>query len=257
MNHTLSKETEIAKLLILLRKETQKSVEKATGIKTTNLSAWLRGKPQSISLARVSLLLNHLGVSQMKLSKDRLHDWQVPVEDPEALPRLLNLLGERDFSRATLYTAVMTEFCELESHVLIIDSFAPSPILRIKEDTTTYNGHFVSELNPGQKITALVDLDSIPSGTTHEFRLNLIKLAAVIDSSCTPAFTNLKKLEPENISLAPKPIAIDAFAELSKLLFKDEKNILANSVLRHIKSGLPIEVLVLAISSMNFDEPEL
>lgn len=33
MNHTLSKETEIAKLLILLRKETQKSVEKPQVLK--------------------------------------------------------------------------------------------------------------------------------------------------------------------------------------------------------------------------------
>lgn len=252
MDHPISKEAEIAKLLILLRKETQKSIENATGIRTTNLSAWLRGKPQSISLARVSLLLNHLGVSQMKLSKDRLHDWQVPIEDPEVLPRLLDLLGERDFSRATLYTALLRAWHDMDTHVLVIDSFGPTAVIRIKEDQTTYNGFFVDQLSASQNITVRNDLDTIPGDTALEFKVNLEKLADVFEYSSTPEFKKLRQAAKEKKPAEPRVIPADGFDGLSAWLTQKDKLTLARPLLRHLSSGVSVEEIAQAIDKLDW-----
>lgn len=65
-----------ATALIRLRGETLGRIAEATGIRTANLSVWLRGKEQVISAKRLVGLLHHLGVEGGRLRTDLLHQWQ-------------------------------------------------------------------------------------------------------------------------------------------------------------------------------------
>lgn len=65
-----------AAALIRLRGETLGRIAEATGIRTANLSVWLRGKEQVISAKRVVGLLHHLGMEGGRLRSDVLHQWQ-------------------------------------------------------------------------------------------------------------------------------------------------------------------------------------
>lgn len=247
MDTPLPLEVEVAKCLISLRQETQKAIEEATGIRTTNLSSWLRGKPQSISLPRVSLLLNHLGVFHMKLRKDRLHDWVVPVDEPEVLPRLLDLLGESDLSKATIYSAMMREVDAMESHVLVIDSFVSSPVIRIQECTTIYNGYFVNDLQAGRKLTILNDLWAIPGDTVAKYRRNLEKSLEVIEQYTTSEFEQQDRLAYEKSVRAATINPMDAFVALSRTLTMKDKNAVAEALLQQIHAGASISELIEAI----------
>ncbi|MFZ2289749.1 MAG: hypothetical protein WAV92_08785 [Halopseudomonas yangmingensis] len=64
-----------AAALIRLRGETLGRIAEATGIRTANLSVWLRGKQQVISAKRLIGLLHHLGVEGGRLRTDVLHPW--------------------------------------------------------------------------------------------------------------------------------------------------------------------------------------
>ncbi|TCW27472.1 hypothetical protein [Gulbenkiania mobilis] len=66
----------LAAALIRLRGETLGRIAEATGIRTANLSVWLRGKEQVISAKRLVGLLHHLGVEGGRLRTDVLHQWQ-------------------------------------------------------------------------------------------------------------------------------------------------------------------------------------
>lgn len=66
----------LAAALIRLRGETLGQIAEATGIRTANLSVWLRGKEQVISAKRLVGLLHHLGVEGGRLRTDVLHQWQ-------------------------------------------------------------------------------------------------------------------------------------------------------------------------------------
>lgn len=65
----------LAGALLRLRGLTLAAVFDATGIRAANLSAWLKGKPQVISAARVTALLYHLGVQGGQLRSDMVHSW--------------------------------------------------------------------------------------------------------------------------------------------------------------------------------------
>ena len=65
----------LAAALIRLRGETLGQIAEATGIRTANLSVWLRGKEQVISAKRLVGLLHHLGVEGGRLRTDVLHPW--------------------------------------------------------------------------------------------------------------------------------------------------------------------------------------
>lgn len=65
----------VAGALLRLRGLTLTAVSEATGIRTANLSAWLKGKPQVISSARVTALLYHLGLQGGQLRSDVVHTW--------------------------------------------------------------------------------------------------------------------------------------------------------------------------------------
>ncbi len=65
----------LAGSLLRLRGLTLAAVFDATGIRAANLSAWLKGKPQVISTARVTALLYHLGVQGGQLRSDMVHTW--------------------------------------------------------------------------------------------------------------------------------------------------------------------------------------
>lgn len=65
----------IATTLINLRSETLASISKATGIRTANLSVWLRGREQVISQRRVVELMHHLGIKGFELRTDMIHQW--------------------------------------------------------------------------------------------------------------------------------------------------------------------------------------
>lgn len=65
-----------ATALIRLRGETLGRIAEATGIRTANLSVWLRGKEQVISVKRLVGLLHHLGMEGGCLRTDVLHQWQ-------------------------------------------------------------------------------------------------------------------------------------------------------------------------------------
>ena len=66
----------LAAALIRLRGETLGRIAEATGIRTANISVWLRGKEQVISAKRLVGLLHHLGVEGGRLRTDVLHQWQ-------------------------------------------------------------------------------------------------------------------------------------------------------------------------------------
>ena len=66
----------LAASLIRLRGETLGRIAEATGIRTANLSVWLRGKEQVISAKRLVGLLHHLGMEGGRLRADVLHQWQ-------------------------------------------------------------------------------------------------------------------------------------------------------------------------------------
>lgn len=66
----------LAAALIRLRGETLGRIAGATGIRTANLSVWLRGKEQVISAKRLVGLLHHLGMEGGCLRTDVLHQWQ-------------------------------------------------------------------------------------------------------------------------------------------------------------------------------------
>ena len=66
----------LAAALIRLRGETLGQIAEATGIRTANLSVWLRGKEQVISAKRLVGLLHHLGMEGGRLRTDVLHQWQ-------------------------------------------------------------------------------------------------------------------------------------------------------------------------------------
>lgn len=65
----------LASALVCLRGETLVSLGGATGIKSANLSVWLRGKPQVIAERRVLAVLHHLGVRGTELRTDLIHHW--------------------------------------------------------------------------------------------------------------------------------------------------------------------------------------
>jgi len=65
----------LAGALLRLRGQTLAAVYHATGIRPANMSAWLKGKPQIISSARVTALMYHLGVQGGQLRTDIVHCW--------------------------------------------------------------------------------------------------------------------------------------------------------------------------------------
>ena len=79
----------LAAALIRLRGETLGRIAEATGIRTANLSVWLRGKEQVISAKRLVGLLHHLGVEGGRLRTDVLH----PRHDRGALDDSKLVLG--------------------------------------------------------------------------------------------------------------------------------------------------------------------
>ena len=62
--------------LIRLRGDTLGRIAEATGIRAANLSVWLRGKEQVISVKRLVGLLHHLGIEGNRLRCDMLHQWR-------------------------------------------------------------------------------------------------------------------------------------------------------------------------------------
>ena len=83
----------LAGALLRLRGLTLAAVFDATGIRAANLSAWLKGKPQVISAARVAALLYHLGVQGGQLRSDMVHTWS-DQGDWAHLRSVFNLLQE-------------------------------------------------------------------------------------------------------------------------------------------------------------------
>lgn len=67
----------LAGALIRLRRETFAQIERTTQVRSPNLSAWLKGKPQVINALRVARLLDHLGVRNGILRDDVVHRWTV------------------------------------------------------------------------------------------------------------------------------------------------------------------------------------
>jgi transcriptional regulator with XRE-family HTH domain len=65
----------LAGALLRLRGLTLAAVFDATGVRAANLSAWLKGKPQVISVARVTALMYYLGVQGGQLRTDIVHTW--------------------------------------------------------------------------------------------------------------------------------------------------------------------------------------
>ena len=83
----------LAGALLRLRGLTLAAVFDATGIRAANLSAWLKGRPQVISAARVTALLYHLGVQGGQLRSDMVHTWSDQGEWAH-LRTVFNLLQE-------------------------------------------------------------------------------------------------------------------------------------------------------------------
>lgn len=71
----MSDAPQLAQALMFLRGETIADLARSTGIKSANLSIWLRGTGKVISEARVVVLLDHLGVRGGQLRTDVIHKW--------------------------------------------------------------------------------------------------------------------------------------------------------------------------------------
>lgn len=83
----------LAGALMRLRGDTLSAVGTATGIRSANLSVWLRGKEQVISATRIAGLMYHLGVEAGRLRSDVLHRWHDagPLDDVKKV--LATLVG--------------------------------------------------------------------------------------------------------------------------------------------------------------------
>lgn len=84
----------LAVALVRLRGETLGRIAEATGIRTANLSVWLRGKEQVISEKRLVGLLHYLGIEGGQLRSDMLHLWQDGGSLEDCRMVLAALLGD-------------------------------------------------------------------------------------------------------------------------------------------------------------------
>ncbi|AVT05053.1 helix-turn-helix domain-containing protein [Paracidovorax avenae] len=160
----------LAGALLRLRGQTLTVVSEATGIRTANLSAWLKGKPQVISSARVTALLHYLGVEGGRLRTDVVHIWADHGEWPH-LCTVFNLLQEPVTPRC-LYQddhpgLTKTRFLQWGLAWIRV-SVTPSP---------TGQGNLAALTRPDRVIMLPVSLESIPTNSLAEVSTALTTLA--------------------------------------------------------------------------------
>jgi hypothetical protein len=160
----------LAGALLRLRGLTLAAVFDATGIRTTNLSAWLKGKPQVISAARVTVLLYHLGVQGGQLRSDMVHTWS-EQGDWVHLRTVFNLLQEPVAPRCLFLDEhpgmSHTRFLQWGDAWVRL-SLTPSP---------TFQDNMAAMVRPNRMIVLPVALEGIPTHDRQEVSSALWSLA--------------------------------------------------------------------------------
>lgn len=160
----------LAGALLRLRGLTLAAVFEATGIRTANLSAWLKGKPQVISAARVTALMYYLGVQGGQLRSDVVHSWTAHGEWTH-LRTLFTLLQEPVAPRCLFLDehAGMSQIRFLQwGDAWVRMSLAPG---------ATTQEDLVALIRPDRIMVLPVALEGIPAQQSHETSSVLLSLA--------------------------------------------------------------------------------
>ena len=166
-----------AKNLITLRRATLSLIQMHTGIRTPNLSVWLRGKTEQVlSPKRVALLLSYLGVENGRLRSDVLHQW---FDDGS----LLNT--ERAFQ---------TWLGQSKERVLVKDDIATFPqvrfvladavLIRLEVSAGLKEARSLADVfKPTKTVHVSSPLSEVPVKSIDEARIRLDELMGMVDTS--------------------------------------------------------------------------
>lgn len=132
--------------LIRLRGETLADLTEATGIRGANISVWRRGKEQVISEARVTLLLEHLGVREGRLHGDTMHQWHIAGDFSDVHTVLSLLLPGEYYEASTIYRSKA-------------DSFQSQALLRIQ--TKIWQACIHLSIKPGLAMPIAVCINAL------------------------------------------------------------------------------------------------
>lgn len=176
-NPKLSLEAIQANHLIKLRHATLSLIQMHTGIRTPNLSVWLRGKTEQVlSPLRVARLLSYLGVENGRLRSDVLHRW---FDDGS----LLNT--ERAF-QAWLGKS--------KERVLVEDGIASFPqvrflladtvLIRLEVSAGLKEARSLADVfKPTKTVHVSSSLSEVPTKSIEEARIRLDELMRMVDTS--------------------------------------------------------------------------
>ena len=176
-NPKLSLEAIQANHLIKLRRATLSLIQMHTGIRTPNLSVWLRGKTEQVlSPKRVALLLSYLGVENGRLRNDVLHLWH---DDGD----LLNT--ER---------AYQTWLANSKKRVLVEDDIASFPqvrflladavLIRLEVSAGLKEARSLADVfKPTKTVHVSSPLSEVPIKSFDEARIRLDELMRMVDTS--------------------------------------------------------------------------
>lgn len=160
----------LAAALIRLRGDTLNSLGTVTGIRTANLSVWLRGKEQVISAKRITGLMYHLGVEGARLRSDVLHQWH----DTGLLDDVKNVLAKLIDSKATVWLFQDTQPGLTKTRFLRVgDAW-----IRVELSPAMGEAKDFSEMvNAGRVLTLPTMLAGIPSGSLQAVQDELLTMA--------------------------------------------------------------------------------
>lgn len=226
----------LAQALMTLRGETLRTIETATGIKPSNLSIWLKGKPQVISQARIALLLNYLGVNAYALRTDIIHDWrsELPVSDLESL---LAHLGVKNPADRELYIGpeMLTE-AGIWQHTIALMSlmgkkrvairFTCAPSLVANNQVDTLNAAKLAKINlPTNEF-----ITTTPSDFYKQLQDHVISA------------TRTEWWQPEDIFAKAKPF--DELKKASKRMSEDERYQLGSVLNQLLDQGVSVADMI-------------
>ncbi len=204
----------LAGALLRLQGLTLRVVAEATGIRTANLSVWLRGREQVISAARVTGLLHHLGIEGGRLRSDVLHQWadhgplanlrtvfeSIQANDPQPVwffqddqPGLIKVRFLQ-WGNAWIRLALTPDATGMENAVVITQAnrvtTLPVALADIPLDTLNQASNALLELTEQMAID--VGDDELLDGLMHKLaEISASELA--LDTSCAPAWAQLER----------------------------------------------------------------
>jgi hypothetical protein len=159
----------LAGALLRLRGMTLTAVFEGTGIRTANLSAWLKGKPQVISAARVASLMYHLGLQGGQLRTDVVHAW-ADYGEWTHLRTVFRLLNDGTAPRCLFLdeNTGMSQTCFLR--------WGKAWVRLSTTQSATEKDNLAILVKPDQVLVLPLALEGIPINDIHETRSALLTL---------------------------------------------------------------------------------